>query len=446
MITSMRRPIIVQPWGRLARGAIALIGMVFLAIGATMCQPLSVQTGIGDPETRWYRGNLHTHSLWSDGDDYPEMIAAWYREHGYDFVAMTDHDVIQSEERWTTVPASGPANEAYRKYRERFGTSWVEERRLGDTVQVRLRRLEEYRGRVEEPGTFLLVRGEEITQYVGGKGAHVNAFGIAEVIPPQTGETVPAIVRKNLELVAAQRKTVGSPMIAQLNHPNFLWSVTAEELAALSEVRFFEVYNGHPLVYNEGDRLHAGTERIWDIALTRRLTAGGPVVYGNATDDAHDYHAFGQEHRNPGRGWVMVRSAQLTASALLDAMERGDFYSSTGVTLADVRRDRGGITIAIRPEAGVTYTTQFIGTRRGYDTSSTPVTDSAGRALTRRYSEEVGDILAEKTGATAAYAPAGDELYVRARIVSSRRKVNPSGPGELEMAWTQPFVRPAAGW
>jgi hypothetical protein len=22
-------------------------------------------------------GNLHTHSLWSDGDDYPEMIAGW---------------------------------------------------------------------------------------------------------------------------------------------------------------------------------------------------------------------------------------------------------------------------------------------------------------------------------------------------------------------------------
>ena len=442
----MRRPIIVQPWGRLARGAIAPIGMIFLALGAASCQPQSVQTGIQDVEKRWYRGNLHTHSLWSDGDDYPEMIAAWYREHGYDFVVMTDHNVIQSEERWTTVPASGRAAEAYRKYRERFGASWVEERRLGDTAQVRLRRLEEYRGLVEEPGAFLLVRGEEITQYVGGKGAHVNAFNLAEVIPPQSGETVPAIVRTNLDLVAAQREAVGRPMIAQLNHPNFLWSVTAEELAALSGARFFEVYNGHPLVYNEGDSLHAGTERLWDIALTRRLTAGGPVVYGNATDDAHDYHAFGHEHRNPGRGWVMVRSVELTASALLEAMERGDFYSSTGVTLAEVRRDGGRITIAIHPETGVIYTTQFVGTRRGYDTSSTPVTDSAGRSLTSRYSHEVGAVLAERTGATADYTLLGDELYVRARIVSSRSKANPSRPGEMEMAWTQPFVRPADGW
>ena len=30
-------------------------------------------------EARWFKGNLHTHSLWSDGDDYPEMIADWYK-------------------------------------------------------------------------------------------------------------------------------------------------------------------------------------------------------------------------------------------------------------------------------------------------------------------------------------------------------------------------------
>ncbi|MBI5769539.1 MAG: hypothetical protein HZA93_17320 [Verrucomicrobia bacterium] len=32
---------------------------------------------------RWFKGNLHTQSLWSDGDDYPEMIADWYKRAGY---------------------------------------------------------------------------------------------------------------------------------------------------------------------------------------------------------------------------------------------------------------------------------------------------------------------------------------------------------------------------
>ena len=40
-----------------------------------------------DPPLRYYKGNIHTHSLWSDGNDFPEMIAEWYRTHGYNFLA-----------------------------------------------------------------------------------------------------------------------------------------------------------------------------------------------------------------------------------------------------------------------------------------------------------------------------------------------------------------------
>ncbi|MGH7171596.1 MAG: hypothetical protein ACRELG_15070, partial [Gemmataceae bacterium] len=36
---------------------------------------------------RYWRGNIHKHSLWSDGDDFPEMIADWYKAHGYHFLA-----------------------------------------------------------------------------------------------------------------------------------------------------------------------------------------------------------------------------------------------------------------------------------------------------------------------------------------------------------------------
>ena len=42
----------------------------------------------------WYRGNLHTHTTDSDGSLSPPEAATWYREHGYDFVALTDHDLL----------------------------------------------------------------------------------------------------------------------------------------------------------------------------------------------------------------------------------------------------------------------------------------------------------------------------------------------------------------
>ena len=39
----------------------------------------------------WYKGNLHTHTTQSDGLKTPQEASGWYREHGYDFVALTDH-------------------------------------------------------------------------------------------------------------------------------------------------------------------------------------------------------------------------------------------------------------------------------------------------------------------------------------------------------------------
>ena len=43
-------------------------------------------------EVRWYKGNLHTHTLKSDGDASPEKVARWYGRHGYDFLTLSDHD------------------------------------------------------------------------------------------------------------------------------------------------------------------------------------------------------------------------------------------------------------------------------------------------------------------------------------------------------------------
>ena len=391
------------------------------------------------PAARWWRGNTHTHSLWSDGDHYPEAIAQWYKREGYHFLSMTDHNPPPPE-KWVTIPGSGVRRRGYEEYRTLFTPGWLDERRAGDTLRVRLKRLDEYRGQLEEPGRFLLVPGEEITQYLGGKGAHMNAINIAEFIPEQGGSTLVEILRRDLQRIGEQRSRVGQPMFGVLNHPNFIWSQTAEDLLAMPELRFFEVYNGHPLVNTMGDSLHPGNERIWDIVLTGRRAHGGALLYGVATDDAHDYIEIGPRQRNPGRGWVMVRSPVLVADSLVVAMERGDFYASTGVGLTTLTFDGRRLALSIDAEPGVTYRTQFVGTRAGYDTTSHEVRDSTGALLTRRYSRDVGAVLAESEDSSPSYVLRGDELYVRARVVSSKRKANPSYDDEVEMAWTQPVL------
>ena len=74
---------------------------------------------------------------------------------------------------------------------------------------------------------------------------------------------------------------------------------------------------------------------------------------------------------------------------------------------------------------GVTYTTEFIGTRRGFDRRSEAFVDKQGDPVTRRYSRDIGVVLAEVKGTSPNYALKGDELYVRARIISSKPKANP---------------------
>lgn len=46
------------------------------------------------PELHWYKGNTHTHTINSDGDSAPDVVARWYREHDYQFLFITDHEYL----------------------------------------------------------------------------------------------------------------------------------------------------------------------------------------------------------------------------------------------------------------------------------------------------------------------------------------------------------------
>jgi hypothetical protein len=294
----------------------------------------------------------------------------WYRERGYQFVVITDHESI------TDVV---PLNAFY-----------------------------------ATPQRFLVVSGQELTQRVadsthreGLRQAHLNALGTTTAVLPlgergiATGTTIGATYRRNAALI---REAGG---IVQANHPNFRWSVPIEEMLALPDSSLFEVFNGHPTVYNEGGTDSTGretpsTDALWDSLLTR-----GKLLFGVADDDSHHFRVHEAENPDlarPGRGWIYVRADTLSAAALLGAIRRGDFYASTGVTLREYSASRSEIRIQIAPQADRRYRTEFIG--RG------------------------GRVLATSFTTVASYAIRGDEGYVRARIVDSSGR----------RAWMQPVM------
>ena len=408
----------------------------------------SVAAENNPPAARWWKGNIHTHTLWSDGNDFPEMVADWYRQRDYNFLALTDHNVLSQGIRWMKHDKiiDRGYKDALEKYVARFGDDWVETRGTAGTpeYEVRLKPLDEFRKLVEKPGEFLMIQAEEISDKAEGVPVHMNASNIEEAIEPAGGKTVAETIENNLRAAEAHAKKTGKEMLVHLNHPNFGYAITAEEIASVIHERFVEVYNGHPGVDHQGDGHHASVEQIWDIANTLRLAKfHAPPLYGVATDDSHTYN--GSAGSRPGRGWIMVRAADLEPETIIKAIKAGDFYASSGVTLRDVRYDakKKTLQVDIEPKAGVTYSTQFIGTQIGYDPKSKPRLNKEGKPFrtTREYSHDVGKVFATVEGPTPSYQLTGKELYVRAVVNSSEPPDDPSFKDQHQQAWTQPV-----GW
>jgi len=297
---------------------------------------------------RWYKGNTHTHTVNSDGDSHPDDVVKWYRSHGYQFVVITDHNVITSVEGLNAL--HGLDNR------------------------------------------FLVIRGEEVTDRFGGKPLHINGLDPQRHIAPQGGESAADVVQRNVRAI----RDAGA--IPHVNHPNFGWALSADELATVRDLRLFEIYNGHPQVNNEGGGGVPSLEAMWDQILSR-----GVLLYGLAVDDAHHFKRHDDRSAaRPGKGWVFVKADTLAPRAILDAMERGEFYSSTGVELNDYVVTDTSITLTVRETVWSKYRIQFIG--------------------------RDGAVLQETTESPATYRIRGDEGYVRARVLESNG----------ERAWTQP--------
>lgn len=336
--------------GILRRATALCAAALICGLTTPLAEAQQTDTNQPAPAPRWYKGNTHTHTLNSDGDSTPDDVVRWYREHGYQFLVLSDHNFL------TSVDA-----------------------------------LQALHGADER---FLVIRGEEVTDTFGDQSVHVNGLNLERLVEPQGGTSLVDVVQRNVDAI---RKEGGVPHI---NHPNFRWSITAGELQQVRNNRLLEIFNGHPMVNNAGGGGVPGLEEVWDAILS-----SGTLLYGIAVDDAHTFKDPGNPNvAGPGRGWVAVRAARLEPQAILAALERGEFYASTGVELRDVQTTADGMRVEVEPTTYSKYRIQFIG--RG------------------------GRVLQESLEPSATYAFRRDEGYVRARVLESNGR----------MAWIQPVV------
>lgn len=260
---------------------------------------------------KWFKGSLHVHTDRSDGDSSPEVVRQWHRDHGYDFLVITDHNTL-------TAPASEFSNP-------------------------------------DDPP--LMIPGEEVTLELGEVPIHLNAIGtkheigMSRAVAPEVGTTV----AETLQTAVGRIREAGG--LAQINHPNYKWAFDDRAMVDLEGATFLEIANCHPVGNALGGGGSPGTEAMWDRLLTRQKR-----IWGVATDDAHHLTEEFSVHRgNPGRGWVMVCAEDLTQSAILEGLANGNFYASTGVELADVRSGERELALEIKQWRDAKYTTVFTG-------------------------------------------------------------------------------------
>jgi hypothetical protein len=367
---------------------------VLLFLPAVAAEALQAPAAAGS--LRWYKGNTHTHTVNTDGDSSPIDVVRFYREQGYNFLVLSDHDSITPTDGLNAI----------------FGTA---ESNATDRTALPFR-------------PFLLIPGEEVTDAfipevagqdpkfrdLGRKEIHLIALNPKSVVSRQKGASVAETLQRDVDAI---RRAGGTPIV---NHPNFVWSLAAADLSSVRQAPLLEIWNGHMQTNNLGGGGAPSAEEMWD-----RVLSAGNWMFGVAADDAHFFKTppLPSAPSSPGRAYVMVRSNRFTAEALVAAMERGDFYASTGVELADYEVTATSVTLRVMASAMSRYRVLFIG--------------KGGRVLKEAsvvpaLSEGATSIAGPRRAEVVSYSWTGDEGYVRVKIIDSNGL----------MAWTQPVRVP----
>lgn len=236
-----------------------------------------------DGTNKLLKGALHVHTTRSDGQGTPQEVLTRYKENGYDFVALTDHNIYNTqnfapETDLLIIPGTERNNNLSKRY--------------------------EHGGH-----TFHTV-------CLGGVGERKNLW------KHDRRFTNPDVADQS-EFQPYLGAFHDAGQITFLCHPE--WSGTAvDEFDKLEGHFAMEIFNTGCAIENAQDE----NARYWDEILTR-----GKRWFGVAVDDGHPMY----QH---GKGWVCVNAAK-DVNSVLDALTRGAFYSSTGPVIHSFRIEDG---------------------------------------------------------------------------------------------------------
>ena len=244
-----------------------------------------------DKEKSFQKGGLHCHTTRSDGVGSPEEVMKFAHEHGFDFLALTDHQIYN-----------------HTNYAPETGILLVPG--------------------TEHSNILMYSHGFRCfhTVCVGPSPEDGNGFASDEKLPGTNFQS-------SEEYQPWLDEAHGKKNLTILCHPQ--WSNTS--------AKYFENQKGNFAmeIWNSGCALAEDCDA--DAAYWDELLGQGKIIYGVATDDAHVFDHL-------CKGWVMVK-AEKDLNAILAALENGEFYSSCGPEIYDFYVDGDKVVLECSPVA-----------------------------------------------------------------------------------------------
>ena len=234
-------------------------------------------TFLQDENALWLKGNIHSHSTFSDGSLTPAEMKDAYRHHGYDFLAVTDHDI------------------------------YTDTRALTDD-------------------TFTMLQGFELWgNAASDRDIHVNflwADAVEGVAPGQVMHLPQRNGRVCRDFCFRMRER---GCYVMLNHPH--WSMlTSPEVEDDNPYHAVEIINyGTEWLENTGDGSVFWTEMLYR----------GCRLWGGGSDDNHNHQPLDSMYSDSFGGFTVVRARDRSLQAILEALMTGSFYTSTGPSIYD---------------------------------------------------------------------------------------------------------------
>ncbi|BBH22262.1 phosphotransferase [Paenibacillus baekrokdamisoli] len=280
-----------------------------------------------DGNQRKYKGNLHTHSTRSDGHYAPEVVINAYKEKGYAFLCLSDHEIYFKSNAYDDehfIMLDG--------YEMACEMSWKE---TGQQYHIH--------GLLDQSlGSNCEFEHDEV-----------------HIMPDYVDlETIQSLID--------EMRIKGNLVI--MNHPE--WSRNKpEDLLKLQGYGAVEIYNHQ----SELDEAAGYGVHHWDYLLKN-----GRKVFAVATDDAHRGEMNIAISEFFG-GWIAVESEKLEQQSIIDTVKSGRYYSSNGPEIYDLRVEEGFLRVACSPVKFIKFITHPFNGCTLYNKDASPISSGSYR-------------------------------------------------------------------